>query len=186
MILKHPADITGKRNTSLAFFTAHERDELKSTWGSRSTRLTRESFLPFGSCQLCLLPSRDPVSCPSHGHVFCRECAVSNLLAQNKELKRLRKEAEKRKLEAEEDKQLDDIERKGKELEDFERVQIGLKGKSSELASRTNSRGTNGYATAKQEAEYGMAGVKRKLQSDDDEVSGQKERQERKRKRPRI
>ena len=89
-----------KRNTSLAFFTAYEREEAGQHWGSKSTRLTRESFLPFGSCLLCLLPARDPVSCPSHGHLFCRECAVNNLLAQNKELKRLKREAEKRKLEA--------------------------------------------------------------------------------------
>ena len=87
------ANISGKRNTSLAFFTAHERDELRSTWGSQSTRLTRDSFLTFGSCQLCLLPARDPVSCGSDGHLFCRECAVNNLLAQSKELKRLKKEA---------------------------------------------------------------------------------------------
>ena len=94
-------------------------------WGSRSTRLTRDSFLAFGSCRLCLLPARDPVSCSSHGHLFCRECAVSNLLAQNKELKRLRKEAERRRLENNEEKDLDDAEKQARDLEDFERVQAG-------------------------------------------------------------
>lgn len=52
-----------KRNTSLAFFTSYERSLLRGTWGSQSARLTRDSFLPFGSCQLCLLPSKDPVAC---------------------------------------------------------------------------------------------------------------------------
>ncbi|KAK6422306.1 hypothetical protein LTR95_016697 [Oleoguttula sp. CCFEE 5521] len=119
-----------KRNTSLAFFTAHERDELKGHWGSRSTRLSRDSFLPFGSCQLCLLPAREPVSCPSHGHLFCRECAISNLLAQGKELKRLRKEAERRVAEDAEDRAIGDEESRIKALAEFERTQAGLNGRN--------------------------------------------------------
>ncbi|KAK6409311.1 hypothetical protein LTR95_018329, partial [Oleoguttula sp. CCFEE 5521] len=119
-----------KRNTSLAFFTAYERDELKGHWGSRSTRLSRDSFLPFGSCQLCLLPAREPVSCPSHGHLFCRECAISNLLAQGKELKRLRKEAERRVAEDAEDRVIGDEEARLKALEEFERTQAGLNGRN--------------------------------------------------------
>ncbi|EMC98618.1 hypothetical protein BAUCODRAFT_21998 [Baudoinia panamericana UAMH 10762] len=115
-----------KRNTSLAFFTAHERAEVANHWGSRSTRLTRDSFLPFGSCQLCLLPARDPVACPSHGHLFCRECAISNLLAQNLELKRLRREAERRVAEEGEEREVEDAEERARDLEEFERVQAGL------------------------------------------------------------
>ncbi|KAK5174529.1 uncharacterized protein LTR77_001609 [Saxophila tyrrhenica] len=115
-----------KRNTSLAFFTSHEREELKAHWGSKSTRLTRDSFLPFGSCQLCLLSARDPVACPSHGHLFCRECAVSNLLAQNQELKRLKKESERRQLEDEEERNLNEETDKAKALEEFERTQAGF------------------------------------------------------------
>lgn len=125
-ILAGHADFPGKRNTSLAFFTSHERDELKSHWGSQSTRLTRDSFLPFGSCQLCLLPAREPVSCPSHGHLFCRECAVSNLLAQSQELKRLKKEAEQRLAEDGEEQALLDESERARELEQFERAQAGL------------------------------------------------------------
>src|SRR5579862_2189082 len=90
---------TGKRNTSLAFFTSHERSLLKTTWGSQATRLTRDSFLPFSSCRLCLLPSRSPVACAANGHIFCRECAMNNLLAQRKEIKRLEKESEKQRVE---------------------------------------------------------------------------------------
>lgn len=62
--------------------------------------------------------------------MFCRECAVSNLLAQNKELKRLRKEAEKRRLEDDEEKNMEDAEKQARDLEDFERVQVGGRGKS--------------------------------------------------------
>lgn len=120
------ADLLGKRNTSLAFFTSHERDQLKSQWGSRSTRLTRDSFLPFGSCQLCLLQARDPVACPSHGHLFCRECAVSNLLAQNQELKRLKRENERRLLADEEERMVGEAGEQVRELDDFEQLQAGL------------------------------------------------------------
>src|SRR3954471_8764457 len=84
-------------------FTSFERNALKDRWGSQATRLTRDSFLPFGSCQLCLLPSVDPVCCPS-GDIFCRECAVTNLLAQRKEMKRLEKMAERQKVEDEDQK----------------------------------------------------------------------------------
>lgn len=115
-----------KRNTSLAFFTSHERAALRGTWGSQSTRLTRESFLPFGSCHLCLLPSRDPVSCSSHGHLFCRECAVSNLLAQKKEIKRLEKERERQRVEEQEAKGRDDEEARERAVKEFEMVQMGL------------------------------------------------------------
>ncbi|KAF2804000.1 uncharacterized protein BDZ99DRAFT_526042 [Mytilinidion resinicola] len=114
-----------KRNTSLAFFTSHERAELKSTWGSQSTRLSRDSFLTFGSCQLCLLPAVDPVTCPS-GDLFCRECAMNNLLAQRKEIKRLEKDLEKQRKEDEEEKAQDDDEARERAVKDFEAVQMGL------------------------------------------------------------
>jgi nitric oxide synthase-interacting protein len=162
-----PTDIPGKRNTSLAFFTAHERNELKSSWGSRSTRLTRDSFLPFGSCQLCLLPARDPVSCPSHGHLFCRECALNNLLAQNKELKRLKKEAEQRKQEDSEEKQIEDAEAQARAVEEFEKVQAGLSVRSS--GGRIVDR-KDGKVTIEQDVDGGNKGVKRKLEIDEAEL----------------
>ncbi|CAI4219490.1 unnamed protein product [Parascedosporium putredinis] len=72
-----------KRNTTRPVFTAHERALARAAWTSSSARLTRDSFLPFGSCNLCLEPARDPVSC-HRGDVFCRECALANLLAQKR------------------------------------------------------------------------------------------------------
>ncbi|WPG98993.1 Hypothetical protein R9X50_00179500 [Acrodontium crateriforme] len=148
-----------KRNTSLAFFTAHERNELKGHWGSQSTRLTRDSFLPFGSCQLCLQPTRGPVSCPSHGHLFCRECAVNNLLAQNKELKRLKAELEKRKLEDADAQNLKDAEAQEKAVEEFERTQAGL-----------SSKRTDSNRSRQKPADGDDRGVKRKLEEEDDEL----------------
>nr|OQO31870.1 hypothetical protein B0A51_00876 [Rachicladosporium sp. CCFEE 5018] len=135
------------KNTSLAFFTAYERDELKGHWGSRSTRLSRDSFLPFGSCQLCLLPAREPVSCPSHGHLFCRECAISNLLAQGKELKRLRKEAERRVAEDAEDRVIGDEETRLKALGVFERTQAGLNGRNGAAKAGVKRKADDSDAT---------------------------------------
>lgn len=53
---------------------------------------------------------------------------MSNLLAQNKELKRLRKEAERRKFEDNEEKEIEDAEAKARAVEEFERVQNGNEG----------------------------------------------------------
>ena len=129
-----------KRNTSLAFFTAHERSLLKTTWGSQATRLTRESFLPFGFCALCLGRAREPVACGdgTHGeegadgrkrtrvHLFCRECALSDLVAQRKEIKRFEREAEVRGAEGREHKEREDDERRRRDVDRFERNEAGF------------------------------------------------------------
>lgn len=157
-----------KRNTSLAFFTSYERDQLKSTWGTSRTRLTRDSFLPFSSCKLCLLPSRDPVAC-AHGDIFCRECAINNLLAQRKEIKRLEKEAERRAEEEVEDSARQEAEEEKRAVEDFERVQMGLeaKGMAGKIVGREG-----GKVTVEREVEGadGKKGVKRKFEFDEEEV----------------
>ena len=116
----------GKRNTSLAFFTNYERDQLKDRWGSQKARLSRESFLPLAGCHLCLQSAREPVACRDGGHIFCRECAVTNLLAQRKEIQRLVKEDERRKdddAEAEKEKA---GEKQEGVVQDFERTMMGL------------------------------------------------------------
>ena len=150
VLTHHP----GKRNTSLAFFTSHERSQLKSTWGSQATRLTRDSFLPFASCRLCLQPSRDPVACSSDGDIFCRECAVSNLLAQRKEIKRLEKEDERRRQEDAELGRERTAEERERAIRDFEATMMGLEGRKE---------GKGG-------AEVGQRGVKRKFELDEGEM----------------
>ena len=96
------------------------------------------------------------MSCSSHGHLFCRECAVTNLLAQNKELKRLKKEAERRRLEDDEERDMEDAEKKARDLENFERVQAGMRGTSN--ASYQTGLGSS------------PKGTKRKLEGEDDDV----------------
>ncbi|KAF2763421.1 hypothetical protein EJ05DRAFT_472327 [Pseudovirgaria hyperparasitica] len=118
-----------KRNTSLAFFTAHERSQLTSSWGSQSQHLSSTSFLPFGSCHLCLLPAVDPVACASRGDLFCRECAISNLLAQRKEIKRVERAGEERRALEEELEKEDDEAARLESVRRFEDVQRGLEQK---------------------------------------------------------
>lgn len=124
-----------KRNTSLAFFTSHERSLLRSSWGSQSTRLTRESFLPFGYCRLCLGFAKGPVACGSHGsgkvHLFCRECVLNDLMAQRKEIKRLERESEMRERDHQEMKIREEEERRMKDVEQFERAEMGFDGSST-------------------------------------------------------
>jgi nitric oxide synthase-interacting protein len=131
-----------KRNTSLAYFTSHERSLLRSNWGSQSTRLTRDSFLPFGYCRLCLNYAKSPVACcdgySSAGlnaegkgkgkakvHLFCRECALNDLLAQKAEIKRVEREIEQRGREEREEQRQGSEEERRKDVERFERFQMG-------------------------------------------------------------
>lgn len=116
-----------KRNTSLPHFTSYERSLLRNAWGTKRSVIGRDSFLPFASCKLCLQPARSPVvSCATSGDLFCRECAINDLLAQRQEIKRLERERDDAKKRiAEDDKRtLDEARRK--ELEEFELVSMGL------------------------------------------------------------
>ncbi|KAH8696046.1 RING finger domain-containing protein [Talaromyces proteolyticus] len=118
-----------KRNTSLPHFTSYERSLLRSTWGTQRTRLSRESFLPFGSCQLCLQPARAPVvACAANGDLFCRECAISDLLAQRKEIKRVERERDEAKKRLSEDDAQALEQAKLRELHEFELISMGIEG----------------------------------------------------------
>lgn len=98
-------------------------------WGTSSARLSRESFLPFASCWLCLEPAIDPVAC-AHGDIFCRECALTNILAQKKEIKRAEKAREHEEREAQEEKARRDAEAQERAIREFELTQAGLSIKS--------------------------------------------------------
>ncbi|OAL48158.1 hypothetical protein IQ07DRAFT_570542 [Pyrenochaeta sp. DS3sAY3a] len=145
-------------------FTAHERNALKDRWGTQATRLTRDSFLPFGSCQLCLLPAVDPVCCPQ-GDLFCRECAMTNLLAQRKEIKRLEKESERQKLEATDATLRDEEAARLRAIEDFEAVQMGLSVKGGGAASHTDQAQDAAASTAPRKP------PKRKFELDEQELA---------------
>ncbi|KAK6210175.1 RING finger domain-containing protein [Colletotrichum tabaci] len=159
-----------KRNTSRSVFTSYERDMAKAAWASTSARLSRDSFLPFGSCYLCLEIAREPVSC-NHGDVFCRECAVANLLAQKKEIKRVERARDKAEQEILDAQVRQDAEAQERAVKEFEKIQAGLDPSSSVtsltpsgLASREDViMGTDTDVPMKQ-------GTKRKFILDHDEL----------------
>lgn len=111
------------------------------------------------------MPARDPVSCASHGHLFCRECAVSNLLAQNKELKRLKKEAERRAEEDAAERGMEDEARRARDVEEFERVQAGLSVKTGGQAGIVGRR--DGKVVVEQEV---GGGRKRQYEVEEDDL----------------
>ncbi|KAK6543924.1 hypothetical protein TWF694_000642 [Orbilia ellipsospora] len=120
-------------NSSSSWFTSYERSLLKTDYGTQRQRLTRDHSKAIDYCNLCLQRARDPVCCSTHGDIFCRECAISNLLSQRQEIKRLQKEIEKRHAEEEEDRVR--LEREAVELgiKEFEEVQMGLEKRKKDL-----------------------------------------------------
>lgn len=136
----------------------------RSAWTSNSARLSRDSFLPFASCRLCLLPARSPVSC-LHGDIFCRECALSNILTQKKEIKRTEKNKEKEDRDAEEDRIREDAEARERAVREFEKVQMGLEAKGGGKIV-----GREGGKIMVEEEVVGKRGEKRKFELDEDEL----------------
>ncbi|OAQ68237.1 zinc finger containing protein [Pochonia chlamydosporia 170] len=151
-----------KRNTSRAVFTSHERALAKANWSSSSARLNRDSFLPFGSCGLCLEIVRDPVACQL-GDIFCRECALANLLAQKKEIKRADKSRHGAQQEAARAKAAEDDEDTKRAVLTFEKTQAGL----TDVKKRGISDQDDG---AGRETLPAATGTKRKFALDEDEL----------------
>ncbi|KAL2820573.1 hypothetical protein BDW59DRAFT_181414 [Aspergillus cavernicola] len=118
-----------KRNTSLPHFTSYERSLLRNSWGTQRGVIGRDSFLPFGSCRLCLHPARSPtVACAHNGDLFCRECAISDLLAQRQEIKRSERERDEAKRRLEEGEERMRVEGREREVREFEMIAMGLEG----------------------------------------------------------
>lgn len=167
--LHYSDTLSGKRNTSRAVFTSHERSLAKSAWNSTTARLSRDSFLPFASCRLCLQPAQSPVSC-LHGDIFCRECALNNILSQKKEIKRLEKVREKEQEEAEEDLNRSEHEARARAVQEFERVQMGLEAKVGSASGRKIVGREDGKIFVEEDVLDGKRGEKRKFELDEDEL----------------
>lgn len=165
---RHP----GKRNTSRAVFTSHERALAQSHWNTSSARLNRDSFLPFGSCGLCLEIAREPVSC-QRGDIFCRECALANILAQKKELKRADKARRNAEDQAFQKAALEEEENRARAVHDFEMTQAGIStaGKTGSIKSTDETpRGDSQLTGDELVVANKDGGTKRKFALDEDEV----------------
>ncbi|KAF2962868.1 hypothetical protein GQX73_g10704 [Xylaria multiplex] len=157
-----------KRNTSRAVFTSYERELARKSWTSTSACLNRESFLPFSACRLCLETAIDPVSC-THGDIFCRECALSNILAQKKEIKRLVKLQGQEDREAQEHQTQLDAEAHERAVRDFEIIQHGLK-VPSQSASTPKAALYDREGSSVIESDLQRVAQKRKFEIDEDEL----------------
>ncbi len=113
------------------------------------------------------MPAQTPVSC-SHGDIFCRECALANILAQKKEIKRLEKAREKEMAEAEEIAAKEEEETRQRAVVEFERVQMGLEAKIG--GGRSIVGRENGKVVVEEDVQGGKRGEKRKFELDEDEL----------------
>ncbi|KAI0292854.1 hypothetical protein BC826DRAFT_1017122 [Russula brevipes] len=112
-----------KNNTASSIFSYAERKKLD--YGTKGQRLGNESMRRFDACALCLQRARDPVAC-QEGHLFCKECAYTDLLAQKKDIKRQKERLEALKKEAEQEKSKAKEAARERVLADFEKGQLGL------------------------------------------------------------
>jgi len=88
----------------------------------------------FDACALCLQRARDPVACQD-GHLFCKECAYTDLLAQRKDIKRQKGRLEALKKEAEQEKTRAKEAARERVLADFEKGQLGLAAASAAVTT---------------------------------------------------
>jgi len=135
----------------------------RAAWTSSQARLTRDSFLPFGSCCLCLEATKDPVACQL-GDIFCRECALANLVAQKKEIKRQHKAQLAAEREVEQAQAQADAEARKRAVQDFEGLQAGVTSGRTELSQPPAKRDGD---TRSIEPKHG---TKRKFDLDADEM----------------
>jgi hypothetical protein len=82
------------------------------------------------------------VACPgsSKADIFCRECALSDLVAQRKEIKRLEREWEEREIEKDEEERIARQEDARRELDKFERTAQGLEANPGPTSSAGKKR----------------------------------------------
>ncbi|KAI0258571.1 hypothetical protein BC834DRAFT_835293 [Gloeopeniophorella convolvens] len=131
-----------KNNTASSIFSYAERKKLE--YGTRGQRLGNESMRRFDACSLCLQRARDPVAC-QEGHLFCKECAYTDLLTQKKDIKRQKERLDALKKEAEEEKARAKEAARERVLAEFEKGQLGLAAVSAVTTSgaeKQDGRGT--------------------------------------------
>lgn len=108
------------------------------------------------------------MSC-AHGDVFCRECALGNILAQKKEIKRTGKVRGREEREAEEARGREEDEARERAVREFERVQMGLEVKVGSKGRIVGREG--GKVVVEEEVEAGeKRGEKRKFELDEEEL----------------
>ncbi|KAF8207550.1 hypothetical protein K438DRAFT_1815199, partial [Mycena galopus ATCC 62051] len=126
-------DKHSKNNTASSIFSYAEYRKASAEYGTKRQRLGNESMRRFDACSLCLQTAREPVCCKD-GHLFCKECAVNDLLSQKQDLKRQKEKAEQIKKEIEAEVERAKTAARERVLQDFERGQLGLAGSAASAA----------------------------------------------------
>ena len=106
--------------------TYYERSLLRKD--GQAKRIGGDSFKPLDSCNLCLSQVNEPTACSS-GHLYCRECLISNLITQKAGIEVQRKEMDR--WEENEKREKEEGKRHARErvIRDFERgMALGGKG----------------------------------------------------------
>ncbi|KAH9924987.1 uncharacterized protein BXZ73DRAFT_50170 [Epithele typhae] len=145
-----------KNNTASSIFSYAEYKKLD--YGTKRQRLGNESMRRFDACALCLQRARDPVACQK-GHLFCRECVLTDLVTQIGDIKRQKVKLEALEKEAEEERQRAREAARERVLREFEKGQLGL----AATSTVSTVSGLDGSAAR---------GTKRKFDFDASEVEG--------------
>ncbi|KAF9564068.1 hypothetical protein CPC08DRAFT_705606 [Agrocybe pediades] len=129
-------------------------------YGTKKQRLGNESMRRFDACALCLSRAREPVACKK-GHLFCKECAYTDLLTQKKNIAAQKARLEALRQEAEAERSRAREAARERVLLDFERGQLGLGSVGAGSSSKTKP----GSAASPPQADDSQAGLKRKATS---------------------
>ncbi|KAG6898560.1 hypothetical protein C0993_006015 [Termitomyces sp. T159_Od127] len=128
-----------KNNTASSIFSYAEYKKLD--YGTKRQRLGNESMRRFDACALCLNRAREPVAC-GDGHLFCKECVYTDLLAQKKDIQTQKRALEALQREAEAEKARARDAARERVLRDFERGQAVVALPSSTGTRAGDERGT--------------------------------------------
>eukprot|EP00253_Pinus_taeda_P030533 PITA_30533 len=112
-----------RNNNELAFFTCDEK--IKLGYGTQKERLSKDSIKPFDGYSLCLKPLINPLCCQK-GHLFCKECILECLLAQNKDIKRKLARYEAHQKQEKEEKEEKMLLKRQQELDGFDQQNNGV------------------------------------------------------------
>jgi len=130
----------GKNCTAGAVYTYHEKkkDTEASGYGTKKTRLGRDSIKDFDCCNLTLQPCKDPVVTPE-GFLYEREAVVEYMVKQKRELAKQMKSYEEYLAKQKKKEEDSSIEKELKRIETFVSNESRITSKSHHLNKTSTS-----------------------------------------------
>jgi len=133
-----------KNNTAGSVFTYHEKQLMES--GAKTVRLAACSIKPFDACCICISTVTNPVCC-REGHLFCKECILTQLLIQKKEKKQQMAKYLEQQAKLEQKKQEQEAQALSEIKAQFEKTNEGLLPTASHLVKSSVTDETKGFAS---------------------------------------